>query len=107
MPPSLESRVVTFWVKEDKRKKFEELFNKEFSKEFLLLTKEDVLERHLLGFGNKHKKIDDFIGNYVALSISDSMIRLQTYLADGKPVKKSTHCGLSKEEMEVPLIIIE
>ena len=60
-----------------------------------------------MGYGNKHKKIDDFIGDYLALSISDSIIRLQTYLADGKPVKKSTHCGLTKEEMEVPLIIIE
>ena len=31
---------------------------------------------------------------------------IETFLAEGKPVKKSTHCGLSKEEMEVPLIII-
>ena len=43
----------------------------------------------------------------MALSISDAIIRLETYLVDGKPVKKSTHCGLTKEEMEVPLIVIE
>ena len=47
-----------------------------------------------------------FIGNYIALSTAGSMIRLETFLADGKPVKKSTHCGLTKEEMEVPLIVI-
>ena len=46
------------------------------------------------------------IGNYIALSIKGSIIRLETYLAEGKPVKKSTHCGLTKEEMEVPIIII-
>ena len=34
-----------------------------------------------------------------------SMIRIETYLAEGKPLKKSTHCGLSKEEMEVPVIV--
>lgn len=107
MPASLESRTVAFWVKEDKREEFEKIFNDKFSNEFILLSKEEVFEKNLLGYGNKHKKIDDFIGNYLALSISDSMIRLQTYLADGKPVKKSTHCGLTKEEMEVPLIIIE
>lgn len=107
MPASLESRAVTFWVKEDKKEKFEELFNKEFSKEFLLLSKEEVFKKHLLGYGEKHKKIDDFIGNYLAVSISDAIIRLETYLAEGKTIKKSTHCGLTKEEMEVPLIIIE
>lgn len=107
MPASLESRCVALWVKKDKKQEFENLFNKEFSKEFLLLSKEEVLKKHILGYGDKHKKIDDFIGDYLAISISDSIIRLQTYLADGKPVKKSTHCGLTKEEMEVPLIVIE
>ena len=105
-PPSLESRVVAFWVKEDMKKEFEERFNNIFSGEFLLLNTHDFLEEHYLGFGKKHPKIDDFIGNYIALSISSSIIRLETFLADGKPVKKSTHCGLSKEEMEVPVILI-
>ena len=107
MPPSLESRALAFWVKKGREKEFEELFNKEFSKEFMLLKKEEVLDKHLLGFGEKHKKVDDFIGDYMAISISDAIIRIQTYLAEGKPVKKSTHCGLTKEELEVPLIIIE
>ena len=107
MPPSLESRTIAFWVKRGREKEFEELFNKEFSSEFMLLKKEEVIEKHLLGFGEKHKKVDDFIGDYLAISISDSMIRLQTHLADGKPIKKSTHCGLTVDEMEVPLIIIE
>jgi len=107
MPASLESRVVAFWVKDEKREKFEKLFNENFSNDFILLSKKEVLEKNLLGHGQKHEKIDDFIGNYLALSISDSIIRLQTFLADGKPVKKSTHCGLTKEEMEVPLIILK
>ena len=107
MPASLESRSLTFWVKEDKKEEFEELFNKNFSGKFILLTKEEFLDKRFLGYGKKHKKIDDFIGNYVALSISDAIIRLETQLAEGKKVKKSTHCGLTKEEMEVPLIVIE
>ena len=107
MPPSLESRAIAFWVKEDKKEEFEKLFNNEFSNEFILLNKNQILDMNLFGYGEKHKKIDDFIGNYMALSISDAIIRLETYLVDGKPVKKSTHCGLTKEEMEVPLIVIE
>lgn len=107
MPASLESRVLTFWVKEDMREIFVERFNRIFENEFWLMTKDEFLNKyHFLGYGKKHYKIDDFIGNYVALSISGSIIRLETFLAEGKPVKKSTHCGLTKEEMEVPLIII-
>ena len=106
MPISLESRTVGFWVKENMKKEFEESFNKRFKEEFWLMTKEEFLDKNFLGYGNKHPKIDDFIGNYIALSTSSSIIRIETFLAEGKPVKKSTHCGLTKQEMEVPLIII-
>lgn len=105
-PPSLESRAVGFWVKEDMKKEFEKRFNKVFNGEFLLMSREEFLEKNFLGFGIKHPKIDDFLGNYIALSISSSIIRLETYLAEGKQVKKSTHCGLTREEMEVPVIVV-
>ena len=107
MPPSLESRCVSFWVKEDKKDTFTNLFKKYFQDDFILLTKEEFLENKFLGAGVKHKKIDDFIGNYIALSISSSMIRIENYFFEGKQVKKSTHCGLTKEEMMVPVIVIE
>ena len=107
LPPSLESRAIAFWVKEDMKTQFEERFKNAFGEEFLLMTKEEFLQKNLLGFGKKHPKIDDFIGNYIALSISSSIIRIETFWADGKPVKKSTHCGLTKEEMEVPVIVIK
>ena len=106
MPVSLESRCVNFWVKEDMKDIFVERFNKNFENEFWLMTKQEFLNiYHCLGFGEKHPKIDDFIGNYIALSTGTSIIRIETFLAEGKEVKKSTHCGLTKEEMEVPVII--
>ena len=106
MPMSLESRVVGFWVKENMKKEFEERFNNICGNDFWLMTTEEFLDKHFLGYGDKHPKIDEFLGNYVALSTSSSMIIVETFLAEGKPVKKSTHCGLSKEEMEVPVIVI-
>ena len=62
----------------------------------------------MLGFGNKHKKVDDFIGNYISLSIRGASFKLGTYISKEKipDVWKSAHCGLSSEEMEVPLIVI-
>lgn len=107
IPPSLESRVLSFWVKEEMKESFVQRFNNVFEKEFWLMTKDEFLNKYkFLGTGNKHSKIDDFIGNYVALSVGSSMIRLETFLAEGKPIKRSTHCGLSKEEMEVPIIVL-
>ena len=107
LPPSLESRAVAFWVKEDMKSQFEERFKSAFSEdEFILLTKEEFLEKHFLGYGKKHPKIEDFIGNYLALSVGSSIIVIETFLAEGKRGKLSTHCGLTKEEMEVPVIVI-
>lgn len=106
-PPALESRFVSFWVKEEMRESFVERFNSNFKDEYWLMTKEELLEKNILGFGEKHHKVDDFLGNYVAICTSGSIFRLETFLAPGKPVKASTHCGMTKEEMEIPLIIIE
>lgn len=93
-------------LKKYMKTQFEERFNKIFKDEFWLMTKEEFLKRNMLGYGKKHPKIDDFIGNYIALSTGSSIIKIETYLAEGKKVKKSTHCGLTKEEMEVPVIVI-
>ncbi len=62
------------------------------------MKKKEFLDKHFLGYGKKHPKIDDFIGNYVALSISDSIIRLETFLADGKPVKNQHIVVLQKKK---------
>lgn len=106
MPASLESRAVTFWVKEDKKEKFENYFNEKLKEEFILFTKEEFLNKNLLGFGTKHPKIDDFIGNYIAIAIGSSIIKLGTNICKEKTNKKATHCGFTTDEMEVPLIIL-
>ena len=108
IPPSFESRSLSFWVKEEMKETFVQKFNNYFENEFWLMTKSEFLDEYkMLGTGEKHKKIDDFVGNYVALSVAGSMIRIETDLAEGKPVKKSTHCGLSTEEMEVSIIALQ
>ena len=106
MPASLESRAVTFWVKENRKEEFEKLFKEKFDGEFLLFTKEEFLDKKLLGIGEQHNKVDDFIGNYIAISIGSSIIKLGTYISKEKQNKKSTHCGFTPNEMEVPLIVI-
>ena len=110
MPPTLESRMIGFFVKYNKRKEFEDIFNKLFKDKYILYSKEDLLKSNLLGYGNRHKKIEDFIGDYIAIAISDVRINIGTYLSremKHPDEKKSTHCGLTKNEMEVPLIVFD
>lgn len=110
MPPSLESRMVGFFVKPDKRDEFKNNFEKLFKDKYILYSKEELLNSNLFGYGNKHKKIDDFIGDYIAIAISDARMLLGTYLsreAKHPDEKKSTHCGLTRNEMEVPLIVFD
>jgi hypothetical protein len=110
MPPTFEGRMVGFFVKENRKQEFEEIFNEKFKDKFLLYTKEEFLNSGLLGEGIPHKKVDDFVGDYVAISTSGTRILLENYLtvATGKVDNKvSTHCGLTKEELEVPIIKIE
>ena len=107
IPPSLESRCMTFWIKDNMKEEFKKRFNSIFKDEYMLLSKEEFLNENYLGYGNKHIKVDDFLGNFVAISIASSAIKLETFLNEGKEIKKSTHCGLTKEEMEVPVIAIE
>ena len=70
-------------------------------------TKEEFLENHFLGYGKEHKKVDDFLGDFVALSTSSSSIKITNDYYFGKMKKASTHCGLTKNEMLVPIITIE
>lgn len=107
MPPSLESRFLAFWVKEDRKKEFETAFNNKFKNKFVLYTREELIEKKFLGEGKKHSKVDDFLGNYVAISIAGAIIKPETFIAKGKGDKKSTHCGLTENEMIVPLIVKE
>ena len=104
MPPSLEPRALSFWVKENKKTQFEKVFNDTFKDEFILFTKKEFLDKHLLGYGTPHPKIDDFIGNYIAVSKADAVINLTTNISKEKYKKVSTHCGITENEMVVPLI---
>jgi len=54
-----------------------------------------------------HKKVSDFIGNYLACAIGDKMIRYRTHTSSEPYSYKGHHAGLTKEEMIVPLIILE
>ena len=78
-------------------------FEKAFKDKFILLTKKEILERNLFGKGNKNSHIDEVLGDYIAFAISDVALEWEN---ENKKIT-ARHAGLTKEEMTVPLIIID
>ncbi|MCR5232239.1 MAG: hypothetical protein K6B64_06300 [Acholeplasmatales bacterium] len=54
-------------------------------------------------FGKIHERIKDFLGDYVAFGINKYYFN---YKGENSILFKSHHAGITKEEMEVPVIVI-
>ena len=98
--PSLEPRLLNFFVKKGRKREFRSLFKKIYGDEFRLMTKKKVLDEKLFGTGTEHKKFRSMLGDYFAVATGDSGISIN------KPKWISTHGGVNSAEMRVPLIII-
>ncbi len=103
MPPSIETRAISFFIKDGKEEQFKTEFNKIFGNSFRLMTKEEVFSENILGFGTPHPKTADFIGDLFALSYSDMCIDFKR--VDFEPI--GVHAGMTDEEMNVPFIVFE
>jgi predicted AlkP superfamily pyrophosphatase or phosphodiesterase len=102
--PSIEFRITTFFVKEKRKEDFIEIFEEKFGKDFLLFTKDEFLKSNFLGkYENPNKKVNDFIGDFVSVSISDKSFIYSRDMKDYSLI--GMHAGLLKEEMLVHLIV--
>ncbi len=106
MPPFIESRAMSFFVKADRRTDFERAFAKYMGHDFILIPRREVFTKNLLGEGRTHPKTYDFIGDYMACAISDVGLRYRTLNTKPKAMKKANHGGLTEQEMTVPLIMV-
>lgn len=99
--PSMESRALNLFVKDGMHQPFEQAFNHHFSQNFMLLPKQEVLSRCLLGTGSNHSHLEEMLGDYLAIATGDMTIRTidKHYLGE--------HAGITPEEMNIPLIAIE
>ncbi|MDR1539184.1 MAG: alkaline phosphatase family protein [Clostridiales bacterium] len=106
MPPTLESRCISLFVKEKFREAFPEKWREVFEDRFILMAKWEALETELFGPGTPHAKSLDFLGDYIALAVSDICITSRG--EDGSYNDfAAAHAGLSMKEMVVPLIVVE
>ena len=102
--PSLEPRTLNLFVKEECKEVFPEIFKKHFGDDFSLLTREEVLAEKVFGTGKDHEELKEMLGDYVAFSISPKAIFNTHIEAQEMP---GGHAGLTREEIEIPLIVIE
>ena len=106
MPPSMEGRVSSFVVKYEKREQFKEAFNKLYGKDFKLFKKEEYIKQ-FLGEGKKHYKVDDFVGDFVSIAITQKSFKYTTENTKPSSPNVALHAGLTAQEMTVPLIAVE
>ncbi|MFP4478588.1 MAG: alkaline phosphatase family protein [Candidatus Izemoplasmatales bacterium] len=97
--PAIEARATAFYVKDQYKEKFPEVFNNLFSDKFVLYNSNDLIDMNLFGKGKPHPKFRDYLGDYFSIAID----KYAFHLSD-RPAHKATHAGLTKDEMLIPLI---
>ena len=107
MPPSIETRAVSFFIKHEMKAVFEKRFAVMFGDSFRLYKKEEVMGCNLFGGGRRHRKVSDFTGDYLACATGKVILRYKTVNGLEKNRFKAQHAGLRSEEMLIPLIIVQ
>jgi hypothetical protein len=104
--PCLEARCGSFYVKEESLGSFPRIFKETFGDQFILYSHDQFMQSGLLGEGRPHTKTAEFIGDFVAVAISDTALWYRNNQG-GYHDYKGAHAGLTPDEMTVPLIVIE
>lgn len=106
---TMEKRCPSFFVKEDKRKEFEELFNKYYGEWFELLTKEEVLKNKVLGEGTPREGVIDSFGDYLAIAKDRYMLSASKEFDKSENKRrfqfKGHHAGGTIEEREIDVSV--
>lgn len=99
-PPVLEPRASALYVKPEAMDAFPAAFQQAFGDDFVLLTSQQALDRQLYGPGQMLPDIKQYLGDYLALSVSDAALFQKA--EHGQLI--GMHAGLTRREMLVPLI---
>ena len=100
---SLEQRAVSFKVKNGYQEEFKKEFNQNFSNDFNLYDKQEIIDSHLFGEGVENELFREAIGDFIAIAENSN----KCILTQGDTTHKSQHAGYSDDEIYVPLIVVD
>jgi predicted AlkP superfamily pyrophosphatase or phosphodiesterase len=103
-PTGLEPRCNSFYIKDGMIDIFKQRFIREFGDKFILLDRDEILNKKIMGEGIAHPKSLDFIGDVLAVAVDDIALWHDNGAED---IFKALHAGLTEQEMRVPMILIE
>lgn len=103
--PTMDTRMINFFVKEEYKKEFEDNFMKEFSHDVILFTKDEAKEYKLFGTDSYTKRADKSLGEYIAVVVNNKFMVCDKVTQEDSMYTKGNHSGLTKEEITVPLVV--
>lgn len=104
--PSIDTRTISFFIKKEYLKEFEEKFTNEFKDDIYLYTKKQVEELELFGPGKLNKNIKNSLGEYIAIVKSDKFLACDREVYEEFRSNVGNHSGLTQDEIQIPLIVI-
>ena len=104
-PFSGEGRFAQFYVKNGMNETFEKYFKEYFGDYFRLFTREEFINSKLSGLYTPNDITTVALGDYVAVATDD--LYFTNEIKEDDLVFKAHHAGLTKEEMEIPIILLK
>lgn len=104
--PSIDTRMISFFVKEEYKEEFETKFSNEFNKDVILLKREEVEKYRLFGNTTFSNNAYNSCGEYIGIIVNNKFMVCDKITFEDKMSTKGNHSGLTKEETTIPLIVI-
>jgi hypothetical protein len=101
---SIEGRCATFFIEEGKHEQFRELFEKYFPG-FVLMDRKEVLESHYFGEGEPHPRVQEFLGDFLAVSVGPDLL-IDSKMDHDLVFYYAHHAGGLPEEKDICLAVL-
>lgn len=105
--PGIDFGMATYYVNKDMEDEFVKEFNKDFKNKMYLFKTEEFINNGIFGVNNNNDIILSNLGEYISLCNSDSLFINSLDINEYFRKIKGNHSGLSKDEMIIPLIVID
>lgn len=104
--PSIDTRMISFFVKEEWQAEFEKQFMQEFGEDVILLTRDEADDFNLFGEKSLSQEAENALGEYIAIVVNSKFMVCDKISYEDKMNTKGNHSGLTKYETTIPLVVL-